>query len=325
MDSKITKKRLSNFFQYEWIVMAIVVAVAIILMELIYSVSAVRLGVGQSYKIFYDENIFVKGTSFEDSLYYGDERSVFSYDVLEFSTERLVSDYNVLYARLGTYEGDIIFTDNFIREGTTYDSRANSIIDDGFICHFEKLLEDAKSYLKQFLVEGKTEISIENLDESKITSHFLERQKKDNRFRSDEEKDAGKKLEIERIKNLISSYLYFDKAYKYGVDNGWFYKYTKYDYFIEQNKDGEYEEFYRESQQIENEKPRYYGLYVNKLNSTQNYVSVNGENMNNDDIVLMVFDFVKQQSDLQFESFSVINRLIQNCTGYKTVEEIPTI
>ncbi|MBQ0099091.1 MAG: hypothetical protein KBS91_00890, partial [Firmicutes bacterium] len=300
----------------------------------LYTMLAVRLTVGQQYKIYYDENINAKGNAFELSLFDVKKDNVFSYDILDFSSESLTSDYNVLSTRLTVHEGDIIVTDKkafvYGEEEFLWDNRANSLVDNYYICSYEKLLDDAEKYLKGFLQEG-TEISVDAFKKEevkgRIETYFLERQKKDNRFRSKEEKEAGKKLEVERIQNLVSSYLYFEKAYKYGIENGWFYSYTKYEYssnkYVEDRNAEMYQELYKK------ETPHYYGLNVSALTGgehlAEEYFVINDGNNSSENVVLMVFDFVNEQRDLQFESLSVINRLIENCTGYKTVEDIPTV
>ncbi len=332
MDSKINKKRLSNFFQYEWIILAIVIAVAILIMELLYTVLAVRLTVGQQYKIYYDENVYSVGSAFSDSLGYDTSDSVFSYDVLDFSTEILSSDFNVLATRLSVYEGDMIFsdikTDDSSEEDMSWNNRANILIDNGYICSFDNLLKDAKEYITQFLNSGD-EISVSNLDEKRIEEYFLIRQKNDNRFRTDKEKEEGKKLEVERIKSLVLTYLYFDKAYEYGKANDWFYSYKKYTYSINAYKEDQYYQEYLDAYKDQNTEN--YALNVYKLSENhqgkhpvEDYVTLSGTT-SSENVVLMVFDFIKEQKDLQFESLAVINRLIQNCSGYMTAEEFPTI
>ena len=55
MDNKLTKKRLSDFLAYEWILTIIIAVAAIVVWELVYTMSAVRLTVGQAFKYYYDE------------------------------------------------------------------------------------------------------------------------------------------------------------------------------------------------------------------------------------------------------------------------------
>ena len=45
MDNRITKSRLSNYFSYEWILIILVSLLSLLVWELIYTVSAVRLTV----------------------------------------------------------------------------------------------------------------------------------------------------------------------------------------------------------------------------------------------------------------------------------------
>ena len=61
MDNKITKTRLSNFLSYEWILLIILTVAAIVVWELVYTMTSVRLTVGQQYKIYYDEELDTAG------------------------------------------------------------------------------------------------------------------------------------------------------------------------------------------------------------------------------------------------------------------------
>ena len=57
LNNKITKKRLSDFFSYEWIVMTVVIVVAIFLWEMLFSAIAVKPTTGQNFKYYIDKNI----------------------------------------------------------------------------------------------------------------------------------------------------------------------------------------------------------------------------------------------------------------------------
>lgn len=306
--------------------MAIVVAIAILLMELLYTTLAVRLTVGQHFKLYYDENISVKGTSFDDSLRFNYDDSVFSYDVLKFSSEQLKTNFNILNERLAIHEGDIIITDNVKLEGTKYGSRANELIDNNYICSIDKLKEDAEKYIRQFLLNSEGEISKENLDAKRIGEYFLIRQKGDNRFRTEKEKENGKQLEVERLSKFCDDFNYFNKAYEYGKNKGWFYEYKKYSYSLEQNEGEEDYSIIEDLNNKETNKP--YALRVGNItggnHSAEEYFKV-GAIDSVDEVLLMVFDFEKQQPDLQFESIAVINRLIENCAGFTSINDIPTV
>ena len=65
MDNKITKSRLSSLFSYEWLKIVAFFVVAILLFELLFAVTGVKLTAGQQFKVIYDENI---DTNFENNL-----------------------------------------------------------------------------------------------------------------------------------------------------------------------------------------------------------------------------------------------------------------
>ena len=127
MDNRINRNRLSNFLSYEWILMLGAVAIAIILWELMYTVFAVRLTVGQQFNYYYDENVAANPEAFEKLL---TDRETFSFDVLSVSSEHLSSRYNVLNLRLSTKEGDILITETSETEKDgKKTSKANTYID----------------------------------------------------------------------------------------------------------------------------------------------------------------------------------------------------
>ena len=53
MDAKITKRRLSEMLQYDWVKIIGMIVVAVVVWELIFTVSAVRVKTGQNFKVYY--------------------------------------------------------------------------------------------------------------------------------------------------------------------------------------------------------------------------------------------------------------------------------
>ena len=98
MDSKITKKRLSNFLSYEWIVLIIFCVLSIIVWELVYTMTSVRLTVGQKFKFYYDYDLYSGANSTLVSHLKEDE--AFSYDVQNISAEWLLEANDLLSTRL---------------------------------------------------------------------------------------------------------------------------------------------------------------------------------------------------------------------------------
>ena len=181
MDNKLTKKRLSDYLSYEWILMIIVVAALIVVWELVYTVSAVRLTSGQQFRYYYDENIYSgNDANFYDLLEGENGEKTFSYDVLSAGYEALNSQYNVLSVRLSVYEGDAIFTDS--TEDENGSSRMKNTVDGYSMYTFTHLEEDGINYLSSFLKDEYAGLSFaekkvkvydyNNLDESKIDAQW---------------------------------------------------------------------------------------------------------------------------------------------------------
>ena len=328
MDNKLTKKRLSDYLSYEWILMIIVVAALIVVWELVYTLSAVRLTSGQQFRYYYDENIYSgNDANFYDLLEGENGEKTFSYDVLSAGYEALNPQYNVLSVRLSVYEGDAIFTDS--TEDENGSSRMKNTVDGYSMYTFTHLEEDGINYLSSFLKDEYAGLSFaekkvkvydyNNLDESKIDAHFLDRMKGDNRFRSAEEKEDGKVLERGRIKKLCTEMEKFGYLLSVGDEKGLFMRYTKYE-LAYANAEDKNKSDYEAAIEREKEAGRenaIYGLRLDKLTggrSVSEYFRVK-EKDSADGVTLALFDFydVKDAKlyDLQFESVSFLNKIVE--------------
>lgn len=344
MDNKITKRRLSDFLSYEWIIMVIIAVIAIIVWEFAYTVGAVRLTTGQHFKYYFDETI----SSTDNSKLYDlfNKYDTFSYDVLKLDSEALTSEYNVLSVRLSVQEGDILITDkkqamkddgNGGKEvDTTKKVRAKSHVDSFSMYALDVLLTDAQKYLAQFLNneldvrdgEGKYDLvkvenyiyNFDNYNAGKIKSYFLKRMEDDNRFRSDAEKSAGVKKEIDRIKDLCAEVELFDKFLTYAQNNpdkNLLFNYKKYEqsynFAEKQETKAEYEVAL--NKQIE----RPYGINVEAftgdlVGKTDPSTYFRMKNVDSaKDVVIMAFNFRSYQPHLQYETISFMNTIIREC------------
>lgn len=306
MDNKLTKKRLSDFLAYEWILTLIVAVAAIVLWELVYTVSSVRLTTGQSFKYYFDENVSSLG---DGAFYTMLSDDVFSYDVKELSSEQLTSKYNVLSTRLSVYEGDVIFTDTV--ENESQPVRAKTLAD-SYGYNYERLLSDAEEYVSQFYTDGK-------LDDGKIQAHFNERARKrvyKNALKSGEISVAD---EIGRIEKLEKEIADFKTLLSNGKD-GLFFRYTRYEQTLatvdDKNK-ASYEKLFNAEKENGRENA-VYGLNLGALTGGKTdvtkFVKLNGENGSAENVTLLVFDFKDEQPDLQYEVISFINALVRNCS-----------
>lgn len=325
MDNRITKKRLTDYLSYEWILIVIIVVVAMFVLELVYTVGSVRLTTGQEFKIYYDENLYSDKV---DKLYnLMDREKTLSYDVLKSDIEALTSDYNVLGVRLSVQEGDIIITDSIepSEDSEKTDVRAKKVIDTNPVYVLDDMLKDAKSYLRSFLTDENAgpgaELEFSNLSTEKINQKFLARMKKDNRFRSDKQKADGLVLECERIEKLCSDV----KLFEYYLNNApaeAFYSYTKYEQYKGSESAGNYTEEYENLYQKEIDEGRQnarYGLNVLALKTEgktdpSDYFKVRNQ-ADSTGVVIMAFNFLKYQPELQFECISLMSTLIREFTN----------
>ncbi len=308
MDNRLTKKRLSDFLAYEWILTIIVAVAAIVVLELVYTIAATRLSTGQQFKYYLDENIYIANA--DKSVYNlldfsaGENGKTFSYDVLSVEAENLMSSYNVLSVRLSVQEGDAIFTSSVEEEGSPV--RAKTIIDETGVYDMFGLLESAKAYLGNFTVSGGNIYNENDYDENKIRGYFDERMKGDKRFRTEEQKEEGRQNEIGRIKKLAKDASDFEYLLSIGEEKGLFYRYTRFEQTANNNPDNEnYNNAYqRERDSGEN---LVYGFNMSALTggkkNVSEYLKLQGKE-NAEGVVLLLFDFASFQPDLQYESIS---------------------
>ncbi len=313
MDSKITKKRLYSFLEYDWIVIIASIIGAIIVFNVLFSFLSVKLTPGQRFKYYYDNGV----TGENDFAFYEMmQDGVFSYDVLEFNSERIIGETQLLSARLAIYEGDAIISSLKAVEGEEY-SRAYKLIKSQFykIYDYDTILVDAVNYLKTFIKAEKQEnFSVDNIEDLQtsdlnyefIDEYFLTRMAKDNRFRSLEQKEEGKLLERARIGKLVEEVKDYKKILIYNENQ------------TEENKI-----LYRttiKSDAIE-ETTANFGLMLEKLPIDENtkhnaseFFRLDGESTAKD-TVLLLFNFIKEQKDLQFESISFVNEIVRQCSN----------
>ena len=299
MDSKITKKRISGFMAYEWIVTLIVSLVIIGLWDLYYTIARVELTPGQHFKVYLDTGVATVSDFFEIA-----DDDVLSYDILRGDYETLTDDNNILTQRLSIAEGDIIITDCYKKDENTL-SKAEKYVENNLeypMYEFERLLGDSMNYLyglvlDEYATDDKTVVfDFDKLDKAKIEAGFIARNGTDNRFRKEKERQQGLEKEYDRIKKLcsvVNDFYYLIKVYD---DQSIFYTYT-----------------------CENGESYIYGLRLENLidgeHRHENYykmsVAVNENAKGSEDVVVMVFDFVEKQRDLQFETISYLTDMVK--------------
>lgn len=313
MENKITRKRLSDMFAYEWIMIAAVILAAIFLLELFYSLFSVKLTTGQQFRIFYDTKII---DSSEDLVYLLEKKNTFSFDVLDLATETVDSTGNVLSARDVLGMGDVIITDaEKDEEDETAFTRAENIAMGLTMYTMDELLADAEEYLDSLKAAPDGGYSYEELDHSLIERGFNERLGKDNRFRTAEQKTEGLALEEERIEKLTRNYADFKKLLE--LD----------DQLVAAGEEGI---FYRSK--LNGETEERYGLRAAELTNgkeaASKFFSIDkyGENyeiiISSENVIIMFFDRYEDSNNyeykgkgaLQFELLSFISVVVRECS-----------
>ena len=311
MDNRITKRRLSDFLAYDWILMIVAIMALIFLWEVIFTSAATRLSVGQKFKIYRDEGLYASDNTNLIALLGaadGENGKTFSYDVLSVESESLTSSYNVLPTRMSVRDGDAIFTSSVETDGV---SRVRTIIDDYPVCDFNELKENAKAYLNQFVVENGDIYNENDYDEAKIRAYFNERMDGDKRFKTEDALEKGRRDEIGRIKLLAKNVKDFEKLLAY-ENQDIFYKYIRYEQA--HNSDPEDEELAGYYEQEKAKGARVFGLNIAALtggtNNPSDYFKLMGTDKA-DNVVLVLFDFTKYQPDLQYETISFTVTLVK--------------
>ncbi len=229
MDAKITKKRLSRMLSYDWIKMVLVAAAIIVAWTLIFTMTATRITPAQQYTVFnYEGNRPFNTTKFTKVYDDAYDRGIFSHEVLKATSYDMTTTgsnlHTVMDSRLQTDEGDAIFVSregdpdfsikdddgNVIGHELTY--LQTLILRYGYYLYdINEYLDYMKGYLNQYY-GGDYETGV--LDEKKVEEDFRAREKNDKRFKTEKQKKAGVKKDIERIQKyrdaLVQFYVYLD-------------------------------------------------------------------------------------------------------------------
>ena len=336
MDNRLTKRRLSDLLSYDWIFIIVVCVAFIILWEVVYSIGSVKLTAGQRFGYYYDYTVSsADNTGLMRKLV---DKKTFSYDVLKLTSESIIKDNNVLTSRLSIQEGDVIFTDAVgieeyrasVKKGEkpTKGVRAFTIIDniedvDYRVGSIDVLLDSAKKYLKDNVffdyVDEQTAFNSyvrENIDDTKVKNLFLNRNGKDNRFRSQANKDKGVLLEIERIEKLYQNVVFMQNFINNEDNSDALIRYTKYSqsHALTGWGDNDYKDWV-ENEETQGRKDDVYGINLGKLTGEKNITDFvqYKEDGALTDITLLYFDFSSYQPHLQYETLSFICSTMKIC------------
>ncbi len=300
MDARITKQRLSNMLSYDWLKILGVIAAAATFLSIFFVTIATRATEGQKFYV-YAYNGLEAGADFHVFDETALSKNVFSYEILEPGSELFSNDTkygdSVFTARRYAGEGRVMFISDKREEkdgkensplielvgGLLSDAGTENESSDLFL-NAEEFLKDTRAYLVRFFgedLEGEP-------DEAETYKAFIDRNKRDNRFRSESKKQAGVVSEKKRLKKLRDDYLKVEGAMG-----------TKLSYAT-----------------CASEKKTYnVGFSMRELNLTPFVyytADENGERVKkSEDIVLCIFNNGDREGDLKYETVSFLSYLLE--------------
>lgn len=237
MDAKITKKRLSKLFSYDWVKILAITMALIFGWIMIFELTETRIKPSQQFTVF--NNWCNRPVTDEADWYLSSalNRGVFSSEVMEVEFQDLAEadlyTYEMMSSMLGASEGDVIFMPNLTNpssvgteEGSGNNGRytyPESLIVPyrRYVTYLDRDKEggyfyELEKYLNSFYTQGWT--NEESIDAQAIETEFRARVKKtrDKRYRTNKNLAAGVQAEIERIEKYRDA---LEKLYGY-IDEG---------------------------------------------------------------------------------------------------------
>ena len=234
MDAKITKIRLSRMFSYDWIKMVLFSGVAILVWSLIFTMTATRITPAQQFSVFNYAGNLTLSTKFYDSFGKAFNNGVFSYEVMDTTTNDLTTSkeylHTIMESRLTTNEGDVLYvsmendpdSEYVDGEETKYLSYYQTFLQRW--CYYLKRLDgengyfaELKAYLNTFYTDGYENADSLNKDLVEYTFRARIKENKDKRFKKENQIAKGVQDEIARIQSyrdaLVNFYTYLDAGY----------------------------------------------------------------------------------------------------------------
>lgn len=228
MDARITKSRLANFLAYDWLKILFTALAAIGLLALLFTTIATDPRDDQMYDVYVYENL----EGGEDALTMGDvllSKKVFSYDILTanaetfsgnpyaaaaFNARRAAGTGRALFIadtppeEEGGRTGFEQFVDNY-----TVGTESDPVFE--MLFSADVLFEETGEYLAG--VFGEDWRAGGPLLEGAAERCFSARNSADKRFKTEEQRQEGIKLEERRLQKLRDDLLFVEQAFSEGV------------------------------------------------------------------------------------------------------------
>ncbi|MBR1676730.1 MAG: hypothetical protein IJ706_05400 [Clostridia bacterium] len=333
MDIKITKARLLNVVNYDWVKMILAALAIIAAWSLIFTTTATRITDGQAFYLTLFEDVYMVSDSNNKLLAKAYSDGDLSFDVLETHTERIqqAGNYSAFYMltqiRMTTKEADVLIIGGGNEERDLENknlSSVQSLASMGKLYNFEEFLDSARAYCvnSKFIVENEDgyTVNAEEIRKYFVQDRIVSARNYRKTYISDEKIEEGVKGEIARIEKIYTSYLgvkrAIEKAKEEGNDILW---YTVPTYF-------------EDDKVVEKEKAAY-GIDLGKLYNS--YLSADEDKKEQlsdlktvwytfdeegqatmDGLVMAAVDFSDTQHDLQYEDLSFIYNIIRNYSTY---------
>lgn len=315
MDARITKQRLANYLSYDWLKMLAAVAAAVALVVVLFLMVSTRVTVAQQYLVYSYGGLI---PSDENAALAGKLKRKFSYDILLTGVENFDSGTMgsaAFTARRSVLEGSAIFVADYGEDegNTPFLQLASVAIRDrgteyetcGTFYEMDAFMADCEEYLARFFGENWKDAPV--LDMEKVRACFLARNGEDKRFKSEEQKEEGVKLEQERLEGLREDYLYvLANGFEHGID-------------IEESENNTLSYAWYETEGYETaaghvDKRYAIGINLgklNRLNKLYYYADAAGKPATQK-IDLLFFNNGDALADLKYESVTFLRYLLEN-------------
>ena len=342
MDVKITKGRFANLIAYDLVKIIISIIAAIMVWVLLFTMCATRATVGEQFGLIVFDGVYYKDNYAEDVILKLKKEKSLSYDVLTANVSKVTAagNYSALYMltlKASTKEGDVFVfngkteqvkdekgnlkTDESGAPVLKLNDNAQSIVNSSYLVSFTEYLDAAKQYLDKFVTDG-------TVDENVVKNYFLDYRIKSagnyrKTFRTQEQKDKGVKLEIERINTLLDNYTLvsgaIENAKAAGVDILWYADFCPGETYEKKNVPYGIDLYKLNAASATSggEKLSDYWYYWEAVENKNESESGSSDLVKKSDgLTMAVFNYGADQFDLQFESLAVIADAIKTFSNY---------